>query len=74
MKASFPKAAVSDGKPGYKKVGVIKDVKQGEIIIGGSNIADKVNMGDRLKVMAGNSIVVLSATFPMASIVLLPGI
>jgi len=54
---------------GYRFIGTVNSVSPREIVIGGSRVAEMIQMGDRLTVFTDNEAIILDATFPMQTIV-----
>lgn len=56
-----------DGTGTY--IGEVESVTNGEVIVRGTKISDKVKMGDKLVVISGDKKIVLNVTFPMMTAV-----
>lgn len=54
---------------GGQLIGVVKSVSDKEIIVGGSSIAQKVFLGDKLCVYSGEHMILLRSAFPMMTVV-----
>ncbi len=67
----FPDERIKENATSYGKlVGVVREIKKNEIIVGGSNIAENVRMGDRLIVDTGSGkSIYISSVFPMMTVV-----
>jgi len=49
-------------------IGAVKSITENDLIVGGSDIAFKVHMGDKLCLYPDDKIIVLRATFPMMTV------
>jgi hypothetical protein len=49
-------------------IGEVKSISAIEIIVAGSNIAEKVRMGDKLCIILDNEIIIFNASFPMQTV------
>ncbi len=67
----FPPEKIKENTVKYGKfIGVVREIKKNEVIVGGGNIAETVTMGDRLIVDTGSGkSIYMSSVFPMMTVV-----